>query len=342
MAVTRKDVAKRARVSVATVSYVINDGPRPVSEETREKILQAIKELDYHPNMLARSLKTRRTFSIGLVVSDILNPFWSTVAKGAEDAVRSAGYDLILCNSDEDPDRELAYLRILQGKQVDGILLVPTGGNRQFITSIVARGKPLVQLDRRLEGLDVDTVQADNEAGAYEAVRHLIDLGHTRIGLMHPPSHLTPGRGRRRGYEQALIESGLPLKPELMREGSFKEDSGYTLAQEVLALTPPPTALFIGNNRLALGVLRVLKERGLRMPDDIALCVFDDLEYYALMTPSITAVDQPAYEIGQKGVELLLSRIDDDEVQEPRLILLKPRLHIRESTVGFQAQSASS
>ena len=198
-------------------------------------------------------------------------------------------------------------------------------------------GKQIVLIDRQLEGLRADCVLFDNETGAYDAVSHLVSLGHSRIGLLNLSSSLTPGRLRRRGYERALHDAGLPLVPELIREGSFKAQEGYALAGDLLDVSPPPTALFVASNRLAQGVLEQVKGRGLRMPDDLALSVFDDVPYYAYFTPSITAVSYDAAQFAKKAVEFMIERINGDYTEEPRTALVPCGLEVRESTVGQRA-----
>jgi DNA-binding LacI/PurR family transcriptional regulator len=189
-----------------------------------------------------------------------------------------------------------------------------------------------VLIDRQIEGLEVDRVLFDNEAGAYAAVCHLIAQGHSRIGLLNLPSSLTPGRGRLRGYERALHEAGLPLMPQLIREGSFKAQEGTVLVQELLNAVLRPTALFVASNRLAQAVFKETKARGLRIPDDLALCVFDDVAYYEFITPSITAISADFHEFGMKAVQFLIERINRTYTGEPRTALIPCRLQVREST----------
>ncbi len=334
MTVTRDDVAKLAGVSVATVSYVVNNGPRPVSDKTREKVLWAIEQLGYRPSAIARSLKTKRTLSVGVVISDVLNPILAAISKSAEDLLLQQGYSLAVCNSDESPERELVWLRQLLQRRVDGIVLLPTGGNRSLLFSAMHSGQPFVLIDRQIDGLKADCVLFDNEQGAYQAVRHLIELGHSRIALLNLTLTLTPGRNRLRGYERALQEAGLQVYPELIREGSFKAEDSYAVAGELLELQPPPTAMLVSSNRLALGLLQQVKARGLRMPDDLALCAFDDVSYYTCITPSITAVSYDVQEFAEVMVQYLIDRIDKVYTGEPRTTMIPCHLEIRESTAG--------
>lgn len=332
--VTRDDVAKLAGVSSATVSYVINSGPRPVSEETRRRVVQAIEALDYVPSAAARSLKIKRTGTIGLMIPDILNPIFAELAKVIEDELLAAGHSVILCNSYEDPRRELVYLNMLWGKQVDGLVLISTSRNVQTLYRFEKAKKPIVLVDRRVPHLAADCVLPDNEAGSYQAVRHLIACGHTRIGLINLPASLTPGEGRLAGYVRALGEAGLRLDPALVKEGPYTGKEGAATFRAMLELPRRPTAIFISNNRLALGALQAIKGLGLRMPDDIALAVFDDPSFYAVMTPSITAVSTPLQRYATEATALLKARLSGSYTGAPRSVVIPQRLAVRESTTG--------
>jgi LacI family transcriptional regulator len=341
MKATREDVAKLAGVSTATVSYVVNNGPRPVAAETRQRVLWAIEKLDYHPNAIARSLVTNRTKTVGFILPDILNPSHTAITRAFGDALWTADYSLILGNSDEDAERELAHLQDFVRKGVDGIGLTPTGKNLQMLFSLVEAEKHLVLLDRQLVGLDVDCVLFDNVGGTYQAVRHLVELGHERIGLINLPSSLTPGRERLDGYERALLESGLRIDQQLIREGGFKAEDrhvrsgeGEGLATSLLEVTPPPTAIFVSNNRLMRGVLHLVKLRKIRVPGDLALATFDDVTHYADYTPSITAVATSLTEFGKTVAQLLIERIQGEYTGGPRIIRIPSKLQIRESTRG--------
>jgi len=337
MTITREDVARLANVSTATVSYVINGGPRPVSATARTRVLQAIEQLGYRPNIIARSLTTKRTHTVGFIIPDILNPVHASIAKSFEQAMLMAGYSVILCNSDEMPDRELGYLQVLHSKQVDAIALTPTGENRPALTSLMAAELPLVLLDRQLEGLRVDTVLFDNEVGAFQGTRHLLDLGHRQIGLINLPITLTPGWERLQGYRRALLEVGMRVNPAFIREGNFKE-SGEALAESLLSMQPHPTALLVSSNRLMGGVLTVVKRHLLRVPDDIAICVFDDVSHYPEFTPSITAIGASIEQFGGEAARLLTERMRQAFTGEPRTIRIPCQLHVRESTVGMKVR----
>ena len=341
--VTRDDVARLAGVSTATVSYVINNGPRPVARDKQKSVQEAIRKLGYEPDGVARSLVTKRTRTIGFIVPDILNPAHTAITRALGDALWGADYSLTLGNSDEDPQRELAYLRAFRGKGVDGVALTPGGGNPGALFALHEAGRPLVLLDRQIEGLPADCVLFENREGTRAAVDHLIELGHRRIGLINLPAALTPGRERRDGYLDALAAAGIRSDPALIREGGFKgggdcpgrRSEGRLLAADLLGLADPPTALFVSNNRLMRGVLHLLRERGLRVPADLALATFDDMDYYEDITPSITAVGTSLQEFGQQVARLLLDQIERGQNgRAPRVVRVPHRLNIRESTRG--------
>jgi LacI family transcriptional regulator len=336
MNITRNDVARLAGVSSATVSYVINNGPRPVAEHTRQKVLRAIEQLGYNPSIVARSLKTKKTTTVGVVISDILNPVFSALAKGIEDVMLERNYNLILCNSDENPERELRYLRMLVSKQVDGIVMTPTGKNLHFLLqTVAARSCPIVLVDRQIEGLPIDCVMFDNENGAYEATRHLIERGHRRIALLNLPSTLTPGRERLLGYERALREASVPRHAELVREGSFKAEEASGLAEMLLNSPQPPTALLVSSNRLLAGVLNYTKRNHIPIPQRLALVGFDDVPYYAYTSPSITAVATDLKSMGTAIGRLLEKHITSSNGDfTPQAIRVPCKLMVRESTTG--------
>jgi LacI family transcriptional regulator len=332
MGVTRDDVARLAGVSPATVSYVVNNGPRPVATATRARVLAAIEQLGYNPSAIARSLKTQKTNSVGIIISDLANPYLVSIAQTAQDALLKRGYSLTACNSNELPERELAWLHMLRHRRVDGLILLPTGSNLHLLSSMMASGLRLVLIDRQVPELLADTVLLDNEGGAYAAVRHLIGLGHQRIALLGLPHSLTPGSERLAGYARALAEAGLPVAPELIREGTFSAEHASELVGDLLDTRPAPTAILACSNRLARGVLQQCKQRRLSMPDDLALFVFDEVDYYAWVTPSVSSIEVSGIEVGQRAVSYVISRLDGSYSGPPRLARIPYRLHPREST----------
>jgi LacI family transcriptional regulator len=255
---------------------VINS-PGIVSAGTRGRVEEAIEELGYVPNRVARSLRLKRTHTLALVVTDITNPFWTTVVRGVEDAAQGAGFNVILCNTDESEAKQQRYLDVLLQKRVDGILLVPAGTSAELGDWIRKQSTPMVVLDRRIRSAQVDFVCGDSEGGAYQLVRHLLSLGHRRIAVLSGPKDISTAEDRVTGYRKALIEAGLEVRADWVRYGEFNQESGYKMAQQVLATSPRPTALFAANNFIAIGALRALRQAGLRVPEDLSVVAFDDL-----------------------------------------------------------------
>lgn len=328
---TIQDVARAAGTSPSTVSRVLT-GNAPVADETRVAVLQAIEKLNFRPNLVARSLKLRQTHSIGLLINDILNPFYGAPAKGVEDRVGPSGYAVMFCNTNEDPIRELNYLRMLHDKAVDGIVLAPTGGNVAELEALRTAGVAMVQVDRRLPDLQTSSVVLDNETGAFEATRHLIAQGHSRIGLVTYAIGQMTVVERERGYRRAMVGAGLPARAaDSWRVGFDINDIPARVAR-LLKASPGISALFVANNRIAIGVLRALDELGLSVPEDIALVVFDDIELFEFSRPTITAVLQPSYAMGQKAAELLLEQLTSSGPAPLQTSVFQPQLIIRESS----------
>jgi LacI family transcriptional regulator len=323
------DVAKRAGVSRMTVSRVINNSSY-ISPETRERVLQAIAELGYIPNTLARSLRFKQTKTIALVLADITNPFFTTITRGVEDTASEQGFSVMFCNTDESQSEELGYLNVLLQRQVDGVLLVPASHTLESISFVQDRGTPVVLLDRHIANARVDSVRGDSEQGAYEAVCYLLELGHRRIALVNGPQTISTATDRTAGYRRALMEAGLDGSAARIYYGEFTSEGGYRTAKQALAIRPLPTALFAANNFIALGAYQAIREIGLRVPEDISIVAFDDLPL--TMEPFLTVVAQPAYEIGQRATELLLARLAGDGPTEPQEIVLPTHMIIRRSS----------
>ena len=326
---TISDVARRAGVSTVTVSRVINGGSN-VKPATRDKVQQAIEEMHYLPNVAARSLRSKRTYTLALLVPDITNSFWTTVARGIEDEAQNGGYSVLLCNTDEDPAKQLRYQDVIISQRVDGVIITPYDSDARNLARLRDRKIPIVVIDRRIDGWDVDTVSSDSVAGAQTLVKHLIGLGHQRIAVISGPSSTSTAHDRVTGYRIALVEAGIPIDAGLIKLGEFKALSGEELTYQLLAETPRPTAIFAANNAIAIGVIKAAEKRGLRIPQDLALVCFDDLPNLSLVLPFLTVVVQPAYEIGVRAAQLLLSRIEGQAVQ-PRHVSLPTRLIVRYS-----------
>lgn len=330
---TIKDIARLARVSTATVSYVLN-GTRTVSPERHQRVTAAIAELQYRPNAVAQSLRRKQTRTIGLVIPDNSNPFFAEVAKGVEDAGYEAGVSVILCNSDSSFDRELRYMELLQDKRVDGVIFIATTAKAGHIRALAAAGVPLVTFYRQLPELDVDTLVVDNLGGGYLATRHLIELGHTAIACVAPASTASPSSLRVKGFRQAMAEAGLPVDEALIYHGDNRFSGGKEAGAHLLDTGKPFTAIFAGNDVMAIGVLRTLQEQGRRVPADISVIGFDGISLGAYVTPALTSVVQPRYEAGQTAFKLLLERMRDGYSGPQRAITLETRLEVRDSTAA--------
>ena len=327
---TVKDVARLSGTSPSTVSRVLT-GRVPVAKAKRDAVMSAISELNYRPNLLARSLKTKSTHSIGLLINDILNPFYGALARGVEDAASEAGYAVIFCNTNEDPDREGNYLQMLQDKGIDGVVLAPTGGNRQAMEELLSGGIALVQVDRQIPGLAAGSVTLDNEAGSEAATRHLMARGHRRIGLVTYAMGQSTIVAREAGYRKALREGACAGDEDICRVKFDLSDTGRQVSR-MLRGEAPPTALLLANNRIALSALRTIKDLQLAIPADLAVVVFDDLEVFALTTPSITAIAQPAYAMGRKAAEFLLQQLGGEKQTLRQTAVFQPELIVRESS----------
>ncbi len=324
------DVAKAAGVSATTVSHVIN-GTRFVSEATVDRVRAAMAELNYRPNVIARSLRTRETRTVGLVVSDVTNPFFTSIVRTIEDEMLKVGYNIMLCDTDEKPEREETYLNLLVGKRVDGLIVAPSSGNADLLNDAIQQGTPIVLLDRYIQGVSADVVLSDNGEGAFDAVKYLAGLGHRRIGIVAGRLEVSTGADRLEGYERALSDHGIPVNQELVAIADFKRETAHEKARHMLSLERRPTALFVCNNVMTAGVMAAIRELRLRVPEDISVVGFDDSDWAALMNPSLTVVAQGIDELGQRAADLLLRRISRGPVKNPRRIMVKPRLIVRDS-----------
>jgi LacI family transcriptional regulator len=327
---TIADVAREAGVSTTTVSHALN-GTRPVADETQRRILEAVERLQYEVNSVAQSLKRNRSHAIGLLITDIGNPFFTALVRGIEDVANRAGYSVFLCNTDEDPEKELTYLRMLTRKRVDGIVMAPTGSPSAFADKLIESGFPLVCIDRASPGALCDCVLVDNVEGARVATSHLIGLGHQRVGVISGLARVGTSAERLAGYRQALAERGIPFDERIVLEGNSRPDGGFRRMLDLLDAPSPPTALFVTNNLMTLGALGALGTRGVRVPDDLALIGFDDFDWATILRPRLTAVAQPTYEIGEIAAGMVLDRIRGDAVGGPRQVVLHTRLIVRET-----------
>lgn len=327
-----KDVAKRAGVSVATVSHVINE-TRFVSEELKQRVLKAIEELDYQPDAVARSLRRKETRTIGLIVPDNSNPFFAEVARGIEDVGFEQGYSVILCNSDWNLEKELTYLDTLIAKRVDGIVFIAATTQVEHVKSLVENRTPVVVAERKMPEIEVDSVLVDNFQGGYEATKHLLDLGHRRIGCISGPWDLTPSAERVTGYKLALNRHELRAEEDLIVRGDYLFESGEMAVRTLLELSAPPTAIFACNDLMAIGAMKAILEQGLRVPEDISIVGFDDIALASYLNPPLTTIAQPKYELGRMAAQLVIQRITSSGSREKREIVLESRLVVRGSTL---------
>ncbi|HVL53263.1 MAG TPA: LacI family DNA-binding transcriptional regulator [Vitreimonas sp.] len=325
------DVARRAGVSTMTVSRVINNSGY-TSQATRVKVERAIADLGYVPNALARQLRSKRSKTLALVITDITNPFFTSIARGAEDVARTHGFGVLFCNTDESEAEEVAYVSMLIQRQVDGVLLVPASHSSRSLRLLRERGVPVVVLDRRVSAPRVDVVRGDSEGGAYELVKHLLGLGHRRIAVLAGARTVSTSVDRVAGYRRALAAAGLELDADLIRYGGYHEAEGYEMARQVLALDQPPTAIFAAQNFIAAGTLVAAREAGVRVPDDLSLVAFDDLPTTWLTDPFLTVAAQPAYELGERAAELLFQRLDGHGDRPARSIVLPIDVIVRRSS----------
>ena len=330
---TIKDVAARAGVSVATVSHVMNES-RFVTEDTKNRVVVAIAELGYRRDGIARSLRRNRTGTIGAVISDITNPFFSELVKGIENTIHGFPdrLNVILCNSEEDETRERELLEILMEKRVDGLILAPAGGNVEYLEALGRQGPPLVFVDRVMPSVAADSVTVDNVSASTAAVRHLIDRGHRRIAVLKATLRATSIEHRVEGHRLAMEAAGLPIEPGWIIESSSNIDAAHEAGKKLLALSPRPDAVFATNNFMTLGLMRALNEAGLACPDDIAIVGFDDFQWAEAFRPRITAVAQSGYDQGCEAARLLAARIAKTEIGPPIHKVNGTRLIVRESS----------
>lgn len=331
MKINIKTIADKAGVSTATVSRVLNEY-KGIREITRKKVLKVINEFDYEINAIAKSLKQKRTMTIGIVLGNVLSQFYSIIAKSVEDTASKYGFSTILCNGDDDPAKELKYLKVLKSNRVDGIILTPTGKNAAYVNNIINSGTKMVLLDRLIGGVSCDAVLVDNLNGSYNAIKHLIEQGYQRIGIINGFIDRTTGHDRLEGYKRALKEANLKIDEDLIKIGNFKKKSGYELTREILSSNPD--ALFVTNIDMMLGSIIFLKENLLKIPADLAFVGFDDPEWAMLLDPPLTVVQQPVYDLGITAAEILIKKIINNEDSKSHLInTLNTVLVVRKSSL---------
>jgi DNA-binding LacI/PurR family transcriptional regulator len=307
MAVKLEDVARYARVSAATVSRVLA-GKSNGRKDVKQRVMEAVELLDYEPNRMAQSLRLQRSHLVGLVISDIQNPFFTTVIRATEDALSQAGFAVLLFNTDDNPEKEAGYLNFLKAEKVAGVILSPTEGAMQSVPALLRAKIPVVAIDRTLTGLEIDSVTTNNREASYDLVKGLLRDGHTRVAAILPSMNLTTGRERYEGYRQALREAGISIFDELVMTGRALEEHGYESTKVLLEQPQPPTAFFLGTKPITLGALRYILESGRKVPGDIAVAAFDKLDWLPNL-PSIPYAEQSSYDVGETAVKLLLERM---------------------------------
>ncbi|WP_027091434.1 LacI family DNA-binding transcriptional regulator [Cohnella thermotolerans] len=331
--VTIYDIAAKANVSAMTVSRVINNTGR-ISEKTRAKVKRVMEELNYVPNQMARSLVLQRTNLLFLLITDITNPFYTTLARGAEDAAKKHGFRLLFGNSDENLDKENEYLDTILKTRVDGVLIAPTGdASLPHLETLRRHAVPFVLLDREVPGMESDIVLGDGKEGARQLVKHLTEMGHRRIALINGSLTASTARQRLEGFREAMKLNDLAYSDDYVLETSFGPRSDLSEIEAWLdRMTPAPTAIIAGNNVLAVEVMRTLHGRGLRVPDDLSIVCFDELASYAEIDPFLTVISQQAYQFGYLGMQMLIERIQEGEAAGPwKKIVLPSELLVRRS-----------
>lgn len=326
---TIKDVAALAGISYTTVSHVVNK-TRPVSEEVRIKVEAAIQTLDYVPSAVARSLKAKTTATIGLLVPNSLNPYFAELARGIEDYCERNGYCVILCNSDDNPGKQRSYLRVLLEKRIDGLIVASAGGDSGLVQGLANVRTPMVIVDRGLDGVEADLVRIDHEYGAYLATRHLLELGHRDIATISGPQDTSVAQMRLAGYCRALKEAGIEVAAGRIVQSDFTSIGGYAAAGALLE-QDAPTAIFAANDMIGIGVLRAAAERNIRVPSELSVIGFDDIQMSRYVYPSLTTVGQSILQLGEMAADVLLRRITTPaRALDQRIVT--PSIVMREST----------
>ncbi len=334
MKVTIKDIARVAKVSIATVSKVVNCKDQHISDATRQRVLAIINELNYVPNRIASSMITKNTFTIALVIPDIRNPFFPELARGVEDYANQAGYHVVLCNSDNNPKKESTYIYMLQEKMVDGIIITSTSANNieESVRHNIRIDIPVITVDRDLANFRTKgKILVDNVAGAFDAVSFMIEKGYRKIVHLSGTINSTPSVQRLEGYRKALEYNNIEFNPDLYLEGTYDIEFGYEGIKKIIDKKIDFDSVFCGNDLIAIGAMKAAKELGYKVPSEIGVMGFDNSYLAGLVSPSLSTVNQPNYQMGYKAAELLINYIKNPS--EPHNeVVLKTELVIREST----------
>ncbi|MGM0622166.1 MAG: LacI family DNA-binding transcriptional regulator [Bacteroidota bacterium] len=328
-----KELADKLKLSPTTVSRVLNGKSKKfrISQNTSQKVLDAARKYHYSPNRIARSLKMEKTETIGLIIPDIANPYFSSIAKTIEVEAHNNGYSIILCDSLDDEVTEAELLQLLAGRKVDGIIIAPTGKSSSHVTEIQRLGIPVMVIDRYLPDTELPFVTTDNHMGALLATEHFIETGHRNIACIQGINGISANSERVAGYRDALRKHRIPVNESMILGTDFGEENGYIQTKKLLDLPKCPTAIFALSNLISLGTLRALKEEGLKVPEDVSIISFDEQPYSAFLACPMTTVEQPREEIGRLAFNFLLKTVDDGRTVDPVSFMLQPRLIYRES-----------
>ncbi|MEH7081127.1 substrate-binding domain-containing protein [Neobacillus drentensis] len=321
--VTMADVAKAAGVSKSTVSQYLNKRFEYMGEKTKLKIEEAIEELGYQPNFIARSLKQKRTSMVGIIVANITHYFSTEISRAIEDFCHKHDLHAIVCNADDDPEKEKKYIEMLRAKQVDGLIIFPTGKNNDLYKRMVKQGYPVVFVDRKVENLDVFSIITDNTDSTYKAVQHLIEKGHQNIAFVVQPLMVSTRIDRLAGYKQAITDANIEVNPDFIIEASIPELKSKI--EQLFSLDVKPTAIFAANDRVLLAVLEFLKEKGIRLGKELELIVFDNIPFAHLLEAPISFIVQPAKDMGKKAAELLFEQINKENIH-PEVFVFPSRM----------------
>lgn len=327
--ITLKMVAERAEVSVNTASRAINNKP-DINDETKKRVLKIAQELGYVRNATAVALRTKKTGTIGVVIADNRNPFYAEVLNGIEEAAREKNYHIILVNTQRDYQKEEEAINLLLAKRVDGLLITPVQDRNDDIKKLIEANIPFVIVGRDFENIEVDAVYNDEVKGGFFATEYLIKKGHKRIAFINGFLYKSPAQGRLEGYKKALKEYGIPLDNMMVSVGDIDVEDGYERTKQMMKENLDFTAIFAYNDMMAFGAMQAIKEKGLRIPEDIGLVGYDDIHFSSLISPSLTTIKLKKQELGIESVKLLLSRINGNR-KKTKKVMLRVELHIRET-----------
>jgi LacI family transcriptional regulator len=328
---TLKEVASLAKVSTATVSNVINN-TKHVSESVKQQVFDAMEALNYKPNEIAKSLRVQQSRLIGILISDISNDFISKVVKGIENTLSEIGYNVLLCSTDSDFEKEKEYLNVFMGKRIDGLIISSSGtGDYEHYEDLLKAKVPVVFLNRCPDHFPSNMVMTNNIKGAYIATEHLIKHGHKKIGIITGPLHFSTGRDRFIGYQRALEDYGIPFKKEIVLEGCFNIESGYELTKKLFEENMDVEALFISNNSMSLGAYKYIKEQGIKIPEEIAIYGYDDPEWADIVDPPLSGIKQPAYQLGIYAAKKIVDTVQGNCTETRGIKYLDPEMVVRRS-----------